>query len=336
MDTNARDQKVLVIDDDQQVQRLICDVLKREGYAALPASDGQQGLELFQKEKPTIVLTDIRMPNMDGIELLKAIKKLSPVTQVVVISGAGTTADAIEALRLGANDYMIKPINIGLLIHTANRCAERYELIKERMGRKEILEKEVRERTAALTHTFHATVKALGILTEKRDPYTAGHQHRVALLATEIGRKMALSPQELEVIHVAGLLHDIGKVAVPVELLVKTSTLNSPEIQLMRIHPQAGYDIIKDIPFEESLGKDVSKIILQHHERLDGSGYPLGLQQDEIALEAKILSVSDVVEAMSSHRPYRAGLGMERTVNEIESGRGRIYAPDCVDICTRS
>lgn len=333
MTTDYRNIKVLVIDDDQKILDLICNILKRREFDLYTASDGGQGMELFKKENPSIILTDINIPEISGIEILKIIKKVSPITQVIVFSGVGTTADVIEALRLGASDYLVKPINVGLLIHTVTRCVERHELIIERIGRKETLEREVRERTAALTNTFYETVKALGLLTEKRDPYTAGHQHRVALMAMGIGRKLGLTQKEIEIINVAGLLHDIGKVAVPVELLVRPSKLTTPEFQLMKLHPQASYDIIKDIPFVESLGKDVSIIVLQHHERLDGTGYPRGLTNDELELESKILSVSDVIEAMSSHRPYRAAFDMATTKAEIIDKRGSSYCPECVDAC---
>ncbi len=210
---------------------------------------------------------------------------------------------------------------------------ERNELINERINRQATLERLVVERTAALTNTFYETVKALGRLTELRDPYTAGHQNRVALLAVGIGRELGLSQSELEIIHVAGLLHDIGKAAVPVELLVKPSRLNELEFELIKYHPQSGYDIIKDIPFVESLGKDVSIVVLQHHERLNGTGYPNGLSDVEIELESKILSVADVMEAMSSHRPYRPALNIDVAMNEIRKKRGGGYSSECVDAC---
>ena len=333
--TDYRNIKVLVIDDDPRILDLICKVLKKYEFELFTASNGDQGVELFKKEKPSVVLSDINMPDMSGIEILKIVKYISPITQVIVISGVGTTTDVIDTLRLGASDYLVKPFNTDLLIHTVIRCVERYELIMERIGRKETLAKEVRERTAALTATFYETVKALGLLTEKRDPYTAGHQHRVALLGMEIGRRLNLTQKEIEIIKVAGLLHDIGKVAVPVELLVKPSKLSTPEIHLIKIHPQASYDIIKDIPFVESLGKDVSIMVLQHHERLDGTGYPKGLTSDELELESKILSVSDVIEAMSSHRPYRAAFDMITTKAEIIDKSGSYYSPECVEVCLR-
>ena len=333
MNTDCRNIKVLVIDDDPKILNLIATVLERHGFDLYTAADGEKGIELFKKENPPIILTDIIMPKVTGIEILKIIKNISPITQIVVFSGVGTTMDVIEALRLGATDYLVKPFNLDLLIHTVSRCAERHEMIMERIERKDTLEREVRERTAALTNTFYETIKALGLLTEKRDPYTAGHQQRVALLAMEIGRKLGLTQKEIEIINVAALLHDIGKAAVPTELLVKPSKLMIPEIQLMKLHPEIGYDIIKDIPFVESLGKDVSTIVLQHHERLDGTGYPKGLTEYELELESKILSVSDVVEAMSSHRPYRAAFDMATTKAELMDKRAISYCPECVDAC---
>ena len=325
--------RILVIDDDQDILELVSSILTRQGYAPFSAADGEQGLELFKKKKPAIVLTDINMPGISGIEILKQVKQISPTAQVIIFSGFGTTDNVIEALRLGANDYLAKPFNIELLLHTVARCNERYELIKDRMGRKAILEESVRERTAALTDTLHETVRALGLITEKRDPYTAGHQSRVALLAVAIGRKIELAPGKIETIKVAGLLHDIGKVAVPVELLVKPSGLSTIEKRLMKTHPQAGYEIIRGIPFAQSLGKDISEMVRNHHERLDGSGYPRGLLKDQLELEARIISVADVIEAMSSHRPYRPALDMTAARAEITEKRGTAYCPDCVDAC---
>ncbi len=325
--------KILVIEDEPMVLEVTVKQLERLGFDLLTATNGNEAIALFEKEMPPIVLTDIELPGLSGIDILKRIKNISPVTQVIIFSGVGTTKDVIEALRMGASDYLVKPVNIGLLTHTVTRCVERFELIKERIERKTILEQEVRKRTAWLRHTFSETIKVLGLLTEKRDPYTAGHQHRVALLAMGIGRKLGLSANTIEIINVAGLLHDTGKIAVPVELLVKPSRLSTLEMNLMKMHPRSSYDIIKDIPFVESLGKDVSEIVLTHHERLDGSGYPGGLLGDQLEQEAKILCVSDVIEAMSSHRPYRPALDMATTKHEIISKKGKAYCPDCVEAC---
>lgn len=327
--------KILVIDDEAAIVDIVQRALRRAGYEVFGAGEGEEGLALFRQEQPMLVLTDINLPDMSGFDVLKDIKRESPLTQIIVFSGLGTTGDVIQALRQGACNYLYKPLSIEFLVHTVNGCVERYELIRERMNRKALLEQRVAEQTAALAQTFYATVQSLGRLIEMRDPYTSGHQLRVSLLAFGIGEKLGLSRMELSTLHVAGLLHDIGKTSVPSELLVKPTRLTEVEFQLIKNHPQAGYDVLKDIPFVESLGKDVAVIVRQHHERLDGSGYPNGLQERDLEPEALILAVADTFEAMSSHRPYRPALPMDSVKKELVDHKGQVYAPDCVDACIR-
>ena len=166
-------------------------------------------------------------------------------------------------------------------------------------------------------------------MAEKRDPYTAGHQQRVAQLASAIAGKMGLSAKRREAIRIAALLHDIGKVYVPAEILNKPGQLTPVEMDLIKTHPQVGKDIVRAIPFDAP----VAQIILQHQERLDGSGYPNGLERDAILLEAKILAVADVVEAIASHRPYRPALGITTALEEIAQNRGIYYDEEVVDAC---
>jgi putative nucleotidyltransferase with HDIG domain len=176
-----------------------------------------------------------------------------------------------------------------------------------------------------------ATVGAIAATVETRDPYTAGHQCRVADLAAAIAEEMMLSAHQVEGIRFGAQIHDLGKMKVPSELLTKPTRLTALEFELIKTHPQAGYDIVKNIRFPWR----VAEMVHQHHERLDGTGYPQGLKGDEIALEARILCVADVVEAMASHRPYRAGLGIDVALKEIEDKRGRWYDPVAVDACLR-
>jgi putative nucleotidyltransferase with HDIG domain len=166
-------------------------------------------------------------------------------------------------------------------------------------------------------------------MAEKRDPYTAGHQQRVARLACAIGRELGLPQESLEGLEVAGTLHDIGKVYVPAEILSKPARLSHMEMGIMKSHSEVGFEILREVTFPWP----VARSVLEHHERLDGSGYPGGLKGTEISQEARILAVADVVEAMSSHRPYRAALGLPRALEEIISGRGRLYDAECVDAC---
>ena len=186
-----------------------------------------------------------------------------------------------------------------------------------------------RKNLALLRKSLEDTVRAIATIVEMRDPYTAGHQVRVADLATAIARQMELPEDQLHAIRLAGTVHDLGKIQIPAEILSKPGRITDIEFSLIRIHPQAGYDILKDIDFPWP----IAQMVLQHHERLDGSGYPQGLKGDTILLEARILAVADVVEAISAHRPYRAGLGIETALDEITKNRGIFYDPQVVDAC---
>lgn len=190
-------------------------------------------------------------------------------------------------------------------------------------------EKERHASAEKLEQILLQTIEAIAATVEARDPYTAGHQKRVAILASAIAREMGISDEIVHGISLAASIHDLGKIRVPAEILSKPGKLNAIEYELVKGHPQTGYDIIKDIQFS----LPIAQMVLQHHERLDGSGYPQGLESEQILLEARILAVADVVEAMSSHRPYRAGLGVDAALDEITKHRGVLYDPAVVDSC---
>jgi PAS domain S-box-containing protein/putative nucleotidyltransferase with HDIG domain len=182
-----------------------------------------------------------------------------------------------------------------------------------------------------LRETLIVTVNALASTVEMRDPYTAGHQRRVTILACAIAEEMGLTEEQFDGLRLAGLVHDIGKITVPAEILNKPGRISEIELNIIKTHPQAGYNLLKEIEFPWP----VARIVLQHHERLDGSGYPGGLKDDRIMPEAKVLAVADVVEAMASHRPYRPALGIEAALHEITMHKGTLYDPDATDICAR-
>jgi len=192
-------------------------------------------------------------------------------------------------------------------------------------------EEDLKKSNERLEAIFSGTVSALAVTTEKRDQYTAGHQHRVASLACAIAREMGLSEQMIHNINIAGTLHDIGKLYVPLDILSQTGKLTEIEKLFVKTHPAAGYDIVKSIPFDGP----IAEIILQHHERMDGTGYPRGLAGEDILLEARILSVADVVEAMASHRPYRAALGVDKALEEIQKNAGQLYDKSVVEACAK-
>ena len=181
----------------------------------------------------------------------------------------------------------------------------------------------------SLKRTMSGTVQAMAHTVETRDPYTAGHQQRVALLARAIAEKMGLSEAQSEGVYMAGIIHDLGKISVPAEILSKPGQINEMEFGLIKTHPRAGYDILRKIEF----AWPIAQIVLQHHERMDGTGYPNGIAGEEILLEARILAVSDVVESMASHRPYRPSLGVAPALEEISKNKGVLFDPDVVDAC---
>ncbi len=209
--------------------------------------------------------------------------------------------------------------------------ARLYEDIRRELAKRERAEQELRQSYVKLERTLEGTVNTLVSAIEIRDPYTAGHQRRATQLACAIAREMGLPQEQVEGLRMAGLIHDIGKITIPAEILSKPGRLNDLEWGIIRAHPQAGYDILKTAEFTWP----VAQIVRQHHERMDGSGYPQGLSGDNILVEARILAVADVVEAMASHRPYRPALGMDRALEEISQNRGVLYDPKVVDACLK-
>lgn len=344
---------VLCIDDDYLVRKGISTFLERCGFTVLQADDGKKGLDMFFEHSPDVVLVDIRMPNMNGLEVLDAIRKQAPEVPVIIISGAGVMNSAIEAIRMGAWDFITKPIyDPAILEHTVRREVERAHIILELKKYQEGLEeeiirqtnelhKELKERRSAqeaskkslndLQKVMDGTIQAFGRVGEVKDPYTAGHQKRVSKLACAIARILKMSKEQVKGIDVAASLHDIGKIYIPSEILNKPGSLTSIERSLIETHPSIGHEILHAVPFPWP----VAEVILQHHERLDGSGYPFGINGQDICMEAKIISVADVVEAMSTHRPYRQALGMEEALKEIKQGSDVLYDPNVVAICTR-
>lgn len=207
----------------------------------------------------------------------------------------------------------------------------RYEGIIEDITSRKLAEEELKNTLEKLRKVLAGTIQAMSLTVEARDPYTSGHQRRVASLARAIAQEMGLSKDVIDGIRLAGVVHDIGKISVPAEILAKPTKLLDMEYRLIKVHPVAGYDILKEIDFPWP----IAQVVLQHHEKLDGSGYPQGLKDGQILIEAKIITVADVVEAMASHRPYRPALGVDAALEEIEKNKGILYDTGVVEACLK-
>lgn len=328
--------KVLVVDDESYVRKMLSHIMTIKSYECHEADGSEKARNLLTKHTFDLVISDVSMPGESGIELARYVIAAYPNTALMMISGADDPGVVNTALEIGAYGYMVKPINASELMINVSSALRRRALEMESRRRQDDLEKQVQERTEELQLTMadlhknrDATIQVMGATVEIRDPYTAGHQRRVASLACEIAKEMGLSEKVIKGIEMGGVIHDIGKIAVPAEILSKPGRINEYEFGLIKMHTQVGYDLLKMIEFPWP----VAQMIYQHHEREDGSGYPCKLSNENILMEAKVLAVADVVEAMSSHRPYRPALGMDVAMDEILKNRERLYDPVVVDAC---
>ncbi len=317
---------VLVVDDEESIRVLLQQGIVMAGYECLIAGRAEEALDLLTKNQVDVVITDIIMPGMDGIELLRRIRQQYPA-DVIVMTGFAEDLRYENVVSQGARDFIPKPVSLKELVVRLERVLRERAVLAGRTK----AEQEARDTVRRLTKVLSQVVNALASAMEKRDPYTSGHQQRVTQLACCTAKEMGLGEAQLEGIRIAGLLHDIGKISVPTDILSKPSRLSENEFSLLKEHPQVGFDILNGIEFAHP----VASAVLQHHEREDGSGYPLGLAGGEIIVEAKILAVADVVEAMASHRPYRPALGIEAALAEISRGAGSVYSPEVVKACLK-
>lgn len=462
-------ESILIVDDDESTGDILTLILNKKGYKTEIARSGREALEKARRRFFNLALLDIRLPDMEGIELIAPLKEIHPDMAMIIVTAYASVDNAVRALNEGASGYITKPLSMDKLLTMVSEELEKQHLIMENQRLHQAAQQELFERkraeydlnkrvkeldclygigvanliekigapseeiyqeiadllpeawqypeTAAArvtigskefkTHNYKKTewrqssdikvnkakagtveivylepktaadegpflkeerllidavAEQLGRITERkraekelkhyseklrelieeitqaiaataelRDPYTAGHQQRVAQLACAIAREMKLSPETIKEIRVAGTLHDIGKIHIPSEILTKPGRLTEIEFNMIKTHPEAGYNILKTIQFPWP----VAPVVFQHHERSNGSGYPSGLSAKDILPEARILAVADVVEAMSSHRPYRPARGIDKALAEISQNRGTLYDPQVVDVCLK-
>ena len=311
---------VLVVDDDDQCRGVLLNYLELIGCAGKGAANGPEALEILAQERIDLVVSDIKMEGMDGVELMQEAHQTYPQVSFIIMTGYAPEYSYEAIINAGASDFITKPFSLGELGAKISRIRKERDTLQE-----------LQHSLAKVKKLFEGTVGALASTLEQRDPYTARHQERVGDLACAIAREMGLPEDRVEVLRLAAFVHDIGKVGVPADLLAKPGKLTGLEMSLIKVHCQAGFEILNTIDFPWPL----AEMVHQHHERVNGSGYPSGLKGPMIRLEARIMAVADVVEAMSSHRPYRPALELNATLEEISKNRGVLYDGEAVDACLR-
>jgi response regulator RpfG family c-di-GMP phosphodiesterase len=321
---------VMVVDDDDSVLITIELILEEEGYQVELCSTGKEAIDKLNKNVNAVVL-DINMPDLTGLQVFKEIKAKNPYVPIIFHTGDVTCREDRRDIRrqFRPHAYVLKGSDPEQLLDTVASAVESYGNILKSIKFSEELYKEFKQSSNKLRTNMEGTIQAMALTVEMRDPYTAGHQRQMADLASVIARGMGMAAEQIDGIRMAGIVHDIGKICVPSEILCRSGKLTEIEFSMIKIHPQAGYDILKTIEFQWP----IAKCVLQHHEKMNGSGYPSGLSGDNILIEARILCVADVVEAMAPHRPYRPALGIDKALEEISKNREILYDPDAVDAC---
>jgi response regulator RpfG family c-di-GMP phosphodiesterase len=308
-------------------------MLRQEGYSCLGCQSGEEALHLMNTQEFDVVLCDVHMPGMGGLKLLRVVREKHPCMASVMVTGEGDVRVGVQAMKEGADDYLLKPLNLEAVLVSVKQVLERKKLEAELENYRSQLEEMVEQRTAQLRrakswieHTYDETLYALAGALDLRDNETAGHSDRVMAYAVGIAMAMGCSKEQLSTIARAALLHDIGKIGIPDAILMKPSPLTEEERSVMETHVREGYNLLNCIGF--LLG--AAEIVLTHHERFDGKGYPQGLFGGEIPFGARVFAVADTLDAMTSDRPYRRALTVAVAREEIINQSGKQFDPEVV------
>lgn len=340
MATRNKDAAILIIDDEEPIRRLLVAYLS-DSYRCVAAGSAHEAMSLLSGSSFNLVLSDINMPGTSGTELCQVINKAYPDTVVIMVSGMTDITFAIEAMRQGAFDYITKPFDLGQVQVSIDRALRYQALVASKRFYEQSLEETVRLRTAelrslnedlnkmleALYQNYRATLRALAGALEARDVETAGHSDRVVAYSLRLGRELGLSHKDLIALEQGALLHDIGKIGVRDSILLKTGALTGPEWEEMREHINHGLRIIEGIDFL----RGAAPVVGEHHEKYDGSGYPLGLCGEKIHVHARIFAVADAFDAITSDRPYRHSSSYADARKEIIASSGIHFDPVVVD-----
>ena len=331
----AENERILVVDDEPAVCALLVERLTPAGFECRSSTSGKEALDLLQSETFDAIISDLNMPGISGLELLEKSRRQHPLTAFLMVTGVDDIRVAIQAMKQGADDYLVKPFQFDAVLSSVQRALERKRLERQVEDYRHNLEKMVEQRTrqfqAALKRielTYDETLEALGAALDLRDNETAGHSQRVSRYCLEMAQAMGISAERLKHIARGSYLHDIGKIGIPDAILLKPGKLTPEEKEVMESHARIGYNLVSRIAFLAP----AAEIVLTHQERYDGTGYPQGLLEDEIPLGARIFAVADTLDAMTSDRPYRRALPFAAARSEIERESGRQFDPDVVRV----
>jgi len=336
--------RILVVDDEARVREIISRKLADDGYHCLTAPDGNKALKLLKADQIDLVLLDINMPGKSGGTVLKEIRAKYPDTAVIMVTAIADAHTAISLMKSGAYDYVIKPVELNVLLVSLDRALEKRRLIIENRDYQLHLEQRIKEQTKKIRQSFLNSITSLAYALEAKDKYTHGHSERVTEIAVAIAQELALPQDTIEKIQLAGLLHDVGKIGVRESVLNKPGKLTDEEFDHVKSHSEMGERILRPI-IED---KEILEMVRHHHERYDGAGYPDGLTSAQITKGASIvavaeayativsqgamaLAVADAYDAMTSDRPYRPAISPEAACAELKKGKGKQFNPTVVD-----
>ena len=326
--------KVLYVEDDLSIQATMSDYLEKFFKHVVHANDGRAAIALYKKEKFDIVITDLSMPNMNGLDMIEQIKKIDEDQAILITSAHSETKYMINAIKLGIDGYIIKPFDYEQLNYELFKVANKLNKFIENKNYKKYLKRMVEQKTAELSSIIHfqkynyeKTLLAMVEMIEDRDTYTAGHSKRVANYSKMIAKEMGYVKDKYERLYQAAILHDIGKIATPDVILLKPKSLNEIEYKLIKEHVEVGYSLLTHIP----MFKDLAEIIHFHHERYDGKGYPKGLRGEEIPPLARVLIVADAFDAMTTNRIYKGRKTLSQALKELKKYEFVQFHPEVVE-----
>ena len=323
--------RLLIVDDEDVIRDMLVHILGMNGYETVPAADTSEARLKLGRMNFELALVDIQLPGESGISLLEDIVKTYPDTAVVMVSGMKEIGMALSTINKGAYDYITKPFTPSVVNSCLKRALEKRNLIIENRNYQQNLEKLVQDRTKKLElaiekirATYNETIKSLGAALDLRDSDTEDHSRRVSSFSLHLARELEISDKkQLRDLEWGAFLHDIGKIGIPDAILLKPGKLTENEYQVIKKHPELGHRLLAGIDFL----RGASELVLSHHEQYDGTGYPMGLKAGDIPLSARIFTVSDTIDAMTSDRPYRKALSIEAVSEELHRMSGKQFDP---------